>query len=53
MVIDITPFVPAMKEWMKVHPFLKKYLKDMMDDGLTEDESLDIMIEVWLRRVNK
>ena len=40
-----------MKPKMKEHPVLKKHLDRMVKDGFSEDEALDIMINVWLHRI--
>ena len=40
-----------MKPKMKEHPVLKKHLDKMIEDGLSEDEALNIMIDVWLHRI--
>ena len=42
-----------MKENIKTHPELKKTLKNMMDDGLEEDEALGIMILAWLEHTKR
>lgn len=46
--IDMAQVIEDMKPKMKEHPVLKKHLDKMVADGLTEDEALDVMIEVWL-----
>lgn len=44
-------FIEDMKNRMKRHPYLKKKLKEMTDDGLSEDEALNIMIQVWREKI--
>ena len=39
--------IEKMKKRMKTHPYLKKILKKLMDDGLTEEEALNFMIAAW------
>jgi len=42
-----------MKEKIKTHPELKKTLKNMMDDGLEEDEALSIMLLAWIEHIKR
>ena len=42
-----------MKEKIKTHPELKKTLKNMMDDGLEEDEALSIMLLAWIDHIKR
>ncbi len=42
-----------MKEKIKTHPELKKTLKNMMDDGLEEDEALNIMLLAWIDHIKR
>ena len=37
-----------MKKRIPEHPVLKQELDKLMEDGLSEDEALNIMIYVWL-----
>ena len=39
--------IEEMKKRIKTHPYLKNVLKELMDDGLTEDDALRIMILAW------
>lgn len=41
-----------MKQKMKEHPFLKKHLDKMIEDGFTEEQAKDIMITAWLSKIN-
>lgn len=54
---DVEDAANAMLENMKVkiktHPELKKTLKNMMDDGLEENEALGIMILAWIEHTNR
>lgn len=42
------PIIDEMKERIKKHPVLKQYLKQGIEEyGLTEEEALETMIQVW------
>lgn len=51
VIIEKEKLFEQMKPKMKEHPVLKKYLDKMIADGLSEDEALNIMINVWLHRI--
>ena len=40
--------ISEMKKRIPEHPVLKQELDKLMEDGLSEDEALNIMIYVWL-----
>ena len=42
--------VEDMKKSINQHPYLRNILEKMVADGLTEDEAVDIMIQVWLKK---
>ena len=46
--MDHEKIIKEMKNGIKTHPYLKKVLKNIMDDGLTEEDALNVMIQVWL-----
>ena len=39
--------ITSMKKGIKEHPTLKKYLDEMIADGIDEDTALNIMILAW------
>ena len=51
VIIEKEKLFEQMKPKMKEHPVLKKYLDKMIANGLSEDEALNIMINVWLHRI--
>ena len=51
IIIEKEKLFKEMKPKMKEHPVLKKHLDKMIEDGLSEDEALNIMIDVWLHRI--
>ena len=40
--------IKDMKERMKTHPVTKEYLDKMKEEGIPEEEALDLMIYAWL-----
>lgn len=40
--------IKVMKERIPNDPYLKEVLNKLMDDGLSEEEALDLMITEWL-----
>jgi len=42
----------AMKKGIKENETLNAVLQKMIDDGLSEDEALSIMISAWVDRIN-
>ena len=46
--MDHEKIIKEMKKSIKTHPYLKKVLKNIMDDGLTEEDALNVMIQSWL-----
>ena len=42
--------IESMKKGIKENPTLKKYLDQMIADGIDEDTALDIMILAWQNR---
>ena len=43
--------ITEMKEKMSKNPSLQKEMEKLMEDGLSQDEALDIMISAWLYQV--
>lgn len=37
------------KERIKDNPSLKPILDNMMDDGLSEDDAISVMVDVWAK----
>jgi hypothetical protein len=37
------------KERIKDHPSLKPILEKMMEDGLSEDDAISVMVDVWAK----
>lgn len=42
--------IEDMKTGMKNHPYIKQRLDEMMADGLTEDEAMEIMFAAWITK---
>jgi len=42
--------IESMKKGIKEHPTLKKYLDEMIADGIDEDTALNIMLIAWQNR---
>ena len=41
-----------MKKGIKDNPTTNKILQEIVDNGLSEEDALDIMIYAWLWRIN-
>ena len=41
--------IEEMRKRIPDHPYLKKILDELMDEGISEDEALSIMVYSWLK----
>lgn len=44
--------IAEMKRRIPKHPVLKKHLEELINNGLSEEEALDVMIAAWLKGIN-